>query len=291
MKLKLSPIRLHAKSYRVNQKGHLLQKRVSTVLRHIAWISVWAASVIANSVFAISQENQKSTIRIAAIDWCPQICPNSLQKGYVLDIVESVYSPDRFELDIQFFPWSRAIKVVRDGTFHVLLSPAKDEAPDLIYPHRSVGKQQMCFFVNASDPWFFDGVNSLHGLSIGMAQDTSIEELNEYRRQFPEQFQLQPYLKRFVKQNVLKMQKGRIDTFLFTRNTTLFDLASLGLADSVREAGCVSEADIFVAFTPQQEHEAFVQTLADLFDKRMLTLKNTDQLASILAVYGIRQTF
>ena len=242
---------------------------------------------LALQVYAADSEPEKTKVRIAAIDWCPQICPSSLKKGYVIDIVESVYSPTEYELEIQFFPWSRAIKVVREGAFHALLSPAKDEAPDLVYPHRTIGQQQMCFFVNADNSWRYNGVESLKGMSIGMAQDTSIEELNNYRDENPEQFQLQPYLKRFVKQNVFKMQKGRIDTFLFTKNTTLFDLAALDLTDTVSVAGCVSEANIYIAFTADIRHRALVSSLIEAYDARISQLKDSGSLDPIFAAYGI----
>lgn len=238
-------------------------------------------------VYAAEQDNEPVRVRIAAIDWCPQICPNNLKKGYVVDIIESVYRETGYDLDIQFFPWSRAIKVVREGLFHALLSPAKEEAPDLIYPHLPVGQQQMCFFVNSNSSWTYNGIGSLRGLSIGMAQDSSIEELNQYRNSHPEQFQLQPYLKRFVKQNVLKMQKGRIDTFLFTKNTTFYDLAALDLTDSVKLAGCVSSANIYIAFSAFQKHEELVSTLSAIFDERMKELTSGDAFKSILNPYGI----
>jgi len=85
------------------------------------------------------------TIKVAAIDWCPQICPNQEKSGYVVDLVNKAFTDSDYQLQIDYFPWSRAIKYVLSGQYHALLSPAKAEAPQLRYPKIPVGKQDMCF--------------------------------------------------------------------------------------------------------------------------------------------------
>ena len=87
----------------------------------------------------------KKVIKFAAIDWCPQLCSQQQDQGYIIELIKKIYSASEYQLEIDFFPWSRAIKVVRNGQYHALLSPAKYEAPDLRYPLNPAGYQQMCF--------------------------------------------------------------------------------------------------------------------------------------------------
>lgn len=224
--------------------------------------------------------------KIAAIDWCPQICPNEPLPGYVIDVVEKIYQDYPIKIKIDYYPWSRAIKYVQDGTYDALLSPAKPEAPDLLYPKQAVGSQQMCFFVMKDFDWQYSNIASLKNLQIGIAQDTSIEELNHYVTRHPEQFQFQPYLDRYVEQNVNKIAKGRIDTFLFTKNTTLWELQKLGKQNEVKNAGCVSRAPIYLAFTPSAKSTK-IQRLVQHFDETIVKMFHQGQLKEIFQRYNL----
>lgn len=225
-------------------------------------------------------------INIAAIDWCPQICPEESKPGYVIDIINSIYGDQKIKLVIDYYPWSRAINYVRDGKYDALLSPAKPEAPDLIYPHQAIGSQQMCFFTKKDDTWRYTGLPSLANKQIGIASDTSIEELNQFVKDNPQQFQFQPYLERYVEQNFNKLKKSRMDTFLFTKNTTLWELNKMGVLDQVNQAGCVNRAPIYIAFSPKIAANK-VAKLIKTFDSGIVTLHKSGALDEIFQRYGL----
>ena len=227
------------------------------------------------------------TIKISAIDWCPQICTDPEKPGYAIELVEKIYKDSKYQLDIQIYPWSRAIKNVRDGNADALLSPAKAEAPDLLFPKYGVGKQRMCFFTSKDSVWQYKGPDSLNNLQIGIATDTSIEELNGYLKTHPEQFQFQPYHERYVIQNAHKLNKHRIDTFLFTENTTRYILAQADVWEKYRKAGCVSEAIIYMAFTPVDTSQQRVREMMEFFDARMKKINKTLYFSDLLDKYGL----
>ena len=227
------------------------------------------------------------TINISAIDWCPQICVGGDKPGYVVELVREVFKGTKYSLNIEHYPWSRAIKNVLQGKYDALLSPAKAEAPNLIYPMHEVGKQRMCFFTKKNFDWRYSGPESLANLQIGIAVDTSIEELNEYVKNNLAQFQFQPYHERYVIQNDHKLDKKRTDTFLFTKNTTLYALAMAGESDKYREAGCVSEASIYMAFTPAKSKEKEITEMISIFDQRMLEVNKTPFFEKLMQKYGL----
>ncbi|MDO6444610.1 transporter substrate-binding domain-containing protein [Colwellia sp. 1_MG-2023] len=227
-------------------------------------------------------------LSIASIDWCPQICPKEVNKGYVQDIVELIYASEKYQLEIHSMPWSRAIKMVDEGKYDALLAPAKDEAPTLIYPSIPIGKQQMCFFVSNASNWLYKGPKSLSSLSIGVAQDTSLEELNEFQASNEKQFQYLPYLDRYVYQSAMMLLKGRIDTFLFTRNTTLFELKQTNLDNQIREAGCLNKSNIYIAFTPSLEKSLKVMSLIKFFEQEMTKYNVNGDVDKIMSKYGIK---
>lgn len=53
-----------------------------------------------NAVALTTFFDEKTTITIAAIDWCPQICYQDIRKGYIVDLVEEVFKGTQYQLDI-----------------------------------------------------------------------------------------------------------------------------------------------------------------------------------------------
>ncbi len=234
-----------------------------------------------------TQTALKEVIHIDAIDWCPQICLDSNHPGYVVELVKKIFENTQYQLSIHIFPWSRAIRNVSSGKADALLSPAKSEAPNLLYPELSVGYQQMCFFTLYKSNWRYDGISSLQGLQIGIATDTSIEELNNYVKDHPWQFQFQPYHERYLTQNIAKLEKGRIDSFLFTRNSTIFSLHQLHKQDYIKVAGCLSKVPIYMAFTPVASKQGKISMMMSVFDSKLAALKKTQYIKKLIASYHL----
>lgn len=236
----------------------------------------------------VSQQTHSEEIRVAAIDWCPNICPQQPNKpGYVVELIERIYANSDFRVEIDYFPWSRAINNVRFRQHDALLAPGKKEAPDLIYPHHAVGNQTMCFYTATNNRWQFNGEQSLKGLQIGVAADTSIEELNNYMLRNPKQFQFKPYSQDYIRRSTLKLFKDRFDTFIFTRNATQYELKLSGLYDQVRNAGCVSSTPIYMAFTPNKHKQQKVNKAKAFFDWRMRLLQQRGYIDALLKKYQI----
>jgi len=229
----------------------------------------------------------KTTINIAAIDWCPQICNKDIKKGYIVDLVKEVFKETQYQIDIQIYPWSRAIKLVGSGRADALLSPAKAEAPQLLFPETEVGKQRMCFFTSVKSNWTYSNISSLKNKVIGIAADTSIEELNDYVKINPQQFQYQPYHDRFIIQNALKLDKERMDAFLFTKNSTIYELKKFDIWHKYRIAGCVSQAKIYMAFSPVKSNKVDIKAIIKVFDHQMNKLNKTSFISQLMAKYAL----
>jgi len=167
------------------------------------------------------------------------------------------------------------------------LSPAKAEAPQLLFPQMEVGKQQMCFFTQKSSDWTYVNTESLKGKSIGIATDTSIEELNDYAKLNSDQFQYQPYHERYIIQNARKLDKKRMDTFLFTKNSTIYELNKYNAWNNYRIAGCVSQAKIYMAFTPVKSTDKDIMNMVNTFDKQMKKLNKTSYISQLMTKYGL----
>lgn len=232
-------------------------------------------------------------LKVSTIDWCPQICPKGDLPGYVIETAEKIFNDSPYELSTKDFPWTRAIKLVEDGDNHALLSPAKAEAPNLLFPKHEIGIQRMCFFTKKESNWQYTGLDSLKGLKIGVANDTSIEELNEYMDKNKKQFGFLPYNDTYIKKSIKKLKAGRIDTFIFTYNSTVYEMHKREVFNQYRPAGCVSIAKIYMAFTPDAEKSDSVKKMMMYFDSKMEMLKKSGDIKAIMKRYELEdwQTF
>jgi len=227
------------------------------------------------------------TLKVSTIDWCPQLCPSNELPGYVMDTVRMVFEGSPYELMTRTYPWTRAIKLVEKGDYHALLSPAKAEAPGLLFPMHEIGVQRMCFFTKKESNWLYSGLESLAGLKIGVANDTSIEELNKYMKQNKKQFDFLPYNDAYLIKSFRKLEAGRVDTFIFTYNSAVYEMKKMGVYGKYRSAGCVSIAKIYMAFTPIASKKSVVEKMMNYFDFRMGSLKKSGELAKIMQRYQL----
>ncbi|WP_020591782.1 substrate-binding periplasmic protein [Kiloniella laminariae] len=226
-------------------------------------------------------------LKIAAIDWCPQVCPNDLRQGYVVDTVKEIFAGSPFELEINIYSWVHAIELTRSGKAHALLSPARSEAPGLLFPDEGVGTQKMCFFVSRESDWRYIGEDSLQNQRIGVISGGSIEELNDYMSKHQENFYINSYTAKYVPLSARMVEKKRLDSFIFTLNSTLYELKKAQLSERIKTAGCVSTAKIYMAFSPDATQGDLIQRAMALFDQRMSEMIAQGRITSIMGSYGL----
>ncbi|BFM14425.1 hypothetical protein R50073_06080 [Maricurvus nonylphenolicus] len=235
---------------------------------------------------AVDPSRQKHVLKVAIIDWCPQICRNKNQPGYIIEIVNTVFAEGPYQLAFYEYPWTRGIMQVRSGELHALLAPTKDEAPNLLFPEREVGVQKMCFFRRAEDHWQFTGTHSLEGLKIGMVNDVFIREIDQYKNDNRHQFQISSYYDgSYIKRSLRMLTSGRLDTFIFTYHSTQLEIKKEGLAGRVVSAGCFSETSLYMAFSPSPDLTDEVSSMMRHFDKRIDAMWRSGEMKAILKRY------
>jgi len=226
-------------------------------------------------------------IHVAAIDWCPQLCTDENKPGYVNEIAELIFKGSQYNLLIETFSWSRAIHQVKVGESFALLSPAKAEAPSLIYPDNEIGVQRMCFFIPKSNEWRYKNLESLKKLRIGIASDASIEILNPYINDSEFNFQSMHYDLDFIAKNIKMIGANRLDAFIFTQNTTQYKLNEMGIKQDYVNAGCVSEEKIYMALTNNKVQSDKVDAFKRFFDEKITDLYNSGEINKILNKYQV----
>ncbi|EAR62057.1 hypothetical protein [Neptuniibacter caesariensis] len=143
------------------------------------------------------------------------------------------------------------------------------------------------FFNDIDSQWHFTGIDSLANKQFGLANDTSLEELNSYLAENPEQFQFQPYHERYLIQQARKVKRGRIEAFLFTYNSTIYELKKRGIAEQFKSAGCVTNAQSYMAFTPKVDHTMRIKRMMERFDREIIRLRENGFIRQTLQSYGL----
>jgi len=238
-------------------------------------------------MLVISAFSVAKVIPVATVDWCPQMCPGEDKPGYIIDILKTVYLDSEYELTFEAVPWSRGLKRTQKGDNVAMLAPSKRESPELLFPTFSLGTQRMCLYTRADSDWTYSDPQSLKGLQIGMAYDTQIEGISEYAQQHPDNFQMQPYLSRYFMQNVGKLKKSRIDAFIYTYQSTIWEARANGVEDDIRLAGCAPAEEIYIAFTAQPHKRELVNKLIQHFDQEYPNLVASGKVTAIMARYGL----
>ena len=233
-----------------------------------------------------SKSSSANHISIASIDWCPYICVGEDKQGVLIEYVKKIFAGTSYTLSFTPMPWARAIQETQAGRYQALLAPAKEEAPGLIFPARPLGYQVMCLFTRSEDSWQYDGLESLKGRRIVYgygAYPASLDGAQKFAALYP-----MPYSKSFVRRGVKMVLKKRTDTLLFTVYSTQYYLNSVGLADRMKNAGCVQRQAVYLAFTPSDAAQETRQALITLLDEKIETLEKQNTFETLLFDYGLK---
>jgi len=229
----------------------------------------------------------KEELRVSAIDWCPQICPNNKENpGYLVEMMIDLFKKSNYQLNFDYTPWSRAIHNVSKGITDGLLSPSKDEAPGLVYHKDPLAYQTHCFFKLKSENWKFKGVNSMKNMKLVIYRDHSYSELlDEYFKNFGKDnyFELS-YDSRYIDRSISLLKKKRGTSFLFTVNSVVFHQSKQKLK-ILKRGACIKKDELWFALTPKNKEK--IKRIRDHIDKNLSKYKKSKKYFKLLKKYQI----
>lgn len=237
-------------------------------------------------VLSLVKAEEKTLLNIAAIDWCPQICPNSVNKpGYLVEIVYNLFADSPYQIDIKTYPWSRAISLVRFGKADALLSPSKEEAPDFFYHQVPLSYQVHCFFKRADDAWSYHNEDQLLTKNVVIYQDHSYGQiLKKYLAADKSGMFVLPYSDGYIQQAIELVRAKRADTFLFTVNSVTNHLLKNNISDIKRDQ-CIKKDQLWLALSPTDVTKN--EKVAHHIDSRLKDFIKTKSYKAILKKYHI----
>lgn len=228
-----------------------------------------------------------ASITIATIDWCPFICPNDSGKpGLLVEYTKAIFGDLDKDINFVVYPWSRAIKMTNEGKVDALLSPAKSEAPGLLYPEHEIGIQQFCFFSRYDDPWFYDGLSSINERTVIYPSD-ALPDIFKNAKHSAVLINY-PYNDAYMPKATDILLKGRVDSFMMTSHSVMHFVNQNKLNARIRKSGCVHQQKLYLAFSPSKALSGKIRPLLNRFDKNITKLKRKQYFDTLLEKYDMK---
>lgn len=221
--------------------------------------------------------------------WCPFICnPNnnqSKQQGYVLEVAKIIFERKGHNVVFQVDTWTNSIKSVRLGLATAIAATTKADAPDFIYPSKSMGSNKDCFYVKSKDPWEFTNITSLKNRKIGTVESYAYSaELMSYMNDHPESI-LKSHGENPLLLNIDNLKSGKTNTIIENPFVFNYFTENLKIRDDFEEAGCTAGDPLYIGFSPKNPRS---KEFTKIFENGIEELRKDGTLGKIIEKYSLK---
>lgn len=222
-------------------------------------------------------------LSIRADEWCPYNCdPSGKEKGYVIEILESMASKHQLKLDYQIMPWSRSLNEARSGKVDMVIGAVDGDREGLIFSE-PIGRDSECVFAIKGSP-----IKSIEDLnqfsSIGTVIDyVYSEEVMTWITANPQKIQPvggdNP-----LESNFKKVLGGRISALLENQAVGNHYLNLNPDFNKIKSIGCLAGSLMYVAFSKSKPDS---QKYVNLLNKTLIEMKKTGEFKKLLQKYNV----
>ena len=235
------------------------------------------------------------TIFLKSDIWCPYNCaPDSKLPGYTIEVAKIIFEKAGHKLKYEVVPWSRSLKLVKEGHSTAIVGVTKNEGPELIFPEQEFGISTIHFFKRKGFPWKFSGTGSLETVKVGIMADYEYGgSLDEYFEKNSNTQKVQTIRAEApLVLNIRKLLKGRIDVIPEDKSVFIETAKSIGVLEKIEQAGIdpinskegLDESKLYIAFSPKNPKS---KEYAELITVGMEQMRLSGELDKILAKYGL----
>lgn len=225
------------------------------------------------------------TIVAAADPWPPFVDPTSATEGLSLEVVRAAFGTQGYTVKMEYVPWVRAEKGVKEGKYDILPNTWFTEKRKAYLMYSDQYAENEVKFITAKDDTFeFTGMESLDGKKVGTVRSygygDTFSNATNFTREDAVDFQT----------NIKKLTsaKKRIDMTLEDEIVARVAIAKEdpGLLDKIRfTENALSSNPLHVTCgLANPRHEEIIGA----FNKGLAEIKASGEYAEILAKYGIK---
>lgn len=251
-----------------------------------AIIKVFTACLLATTFSLTFVVKAETKIRLGVTERCPYICPkNAVNQGLLVDIIKSVFDKVDRQVEIQYFPMNRAMRMLDNNQIDGVIGILQRNAPELIYPDESIGQVRYLMYTTEQSDWLYTGFNSLKskilGVEVGKSYGIADSYIHRYAKD--EKIIYQHYGKNSTENLIKLLENKYIDIFFEDKNVLDFRINNIK-AGKLKEGGAIPPDNLYVGFSPSYKQ---AQALADIVSIGISNMRKTGELAKIMAIYGL----
>ncbi|MFZ6861969.1 substrate-binding periplasmic protein [Undibacterium sp. Ji67W] len=174
-------------------------------------------SIILTSLHVTAESAPTDRLRLASLDWSPYVSPSLPDEGLVAAIIKAAAQKNQSEVNIAYFPWSRAVQVGLNDANFVGYFPAfyLKEREKSCYFSNTLGNSTVGFASLKNKLFDWQTLQDLQFYYIGVVQDyANGEEFDALVKQHILRTDTAPS----DISNVRKLLAGRVDVIVIDKN-------------------------------------------------------------------------
>jgi polar amino acid transport system substrate-binding protein len=165
----------------------------------------------------------ETKIRFGVTERCPYICAdNAVNQGVLVDIIKSIFDKIDIQVEIQYFPMNRAMRMLERNRIDGVIGILQRNAPELTYPDESIGQVQYLMYISGRRDWIYTGLNSLKGQILGVEVGKSYGIVDSYiQRHAKDKRIIYPNYGENSTENLIKLLENEYIDILFEDKNVL----------------------------------------------------------------------
>lgn len=229
-------------------------------------------------------------LKVAGALWCPYNCaadPQAKRPGFMLEILAAALAQQGRQMQYQEFPWRRAIVATRNLQTDLIAGTLKTDAPDFVFGQQAFGISRSCFVTRADSRWQYRSLADLKRQRLAVNNDQTFgEPVDSYVRSARNRSYIffgggSDYLHKHLD----ALARGQLDLTLEDEYVLNDWFKQSGRGAEFRLAGCLHSGPVYVSASPRHPQ---AKALVQMLDRGVVALRESGELARILAKYGIR---
>lgn len=242
-------------------------------------------------IISISFTAYADNIKMASGDWCPYVCDPKIHNGmmgYLPDIAKIVFEKAGHQFSMTYMPFSRAVSMTKEGSFHGIPGVYRADVPDFIFPKDPQGIGGNEIYVLKSTDWRFTGLESLKssGIIFGIVKTyTYGAKLDKFIKNNPNLF-FELAGDDPQGRSIKMLTTGRIKAWIEDARVAEYNIMKAGMSGKTVSAGSLGERlPVYVGFSPRVSKSKFYATI---IANGVTDLRKSGELSKILSKYGLK---
>jgi polar amino acid transport system substrate-binding protein len=245
--------------------------------------------LVSSILFVACFDLQAEKLTVGSDIWCPYICEDSQQPGYIVELVGDIYGQHNISLKFETIPLARALDLARQNEIDMVLALTDDHILEyqLIRNKVAIGSFSNDFFVYGNNTWRFTSINELvkkleGGTKLGVIQGyTYGDEINTLIETQGRFFHIS-HGNNPLQDNLKMLEVGRLNIVLDSKNTVFYQAAKSKQQNLLYAGTEGKDVRLYLGYARK-----LALKYPDMLDQGIIEYRKSGKLKILLNKYGI----